>query len=317
MSKIMFIRRCTSLSSQAPISRKDTNPSYPMYILDKLTMCADICKNNGIDKMIYLGDLFNSPSLSQGTYLGTCWIHLLGLGIDQYTITGNHEIPYYNEKSFEGTALDITYKTGIVKHLDRLELDNDVVIHGLDFGKPFESIQKDGKYHICVAHAFYENDFYGKGVDNLKAVDANRLGYDAYVLGHDHTPYAMVTENNYKVIRPGSLTRGTSKTCNLYRKVQVAVFDTLFKTWEEIEIPVKPGEEVFKERRFIEKQQQSVDLDKIIHNLYAPEKNSIYKIIKSDSEPAKLAMKDNYNEVISLITKYLESHGIYDMEVRQ
>ena len=298
-------------------SRKDTNPSYPMYVLDKLTMCRDICRERGVDKIIYLGDLFNSPSLSLGTYLGTCWNHLLGLDIDQYTITGNHEIPYYNEKSFDGTVLDITYKTGIVKHLEKLELDNDVVIHGLDFGKPFEEIQKDGKYHVCVAHAFYENDFYGKGVDNLKAVDAAKLGYDAYVLGHDHTPYAPVVENNYKVIRPGSLTRGTSKTCNLYRKVNVIIFDTLFKTFEEVEVPVKPGVEVFKERRFIEKQQEDINLDKIIHNLYAPEKNSIYKIIKADIEPAKLSMKDKYDGVISLITKYLESHGIYDMEVKE
>ena len=305
------------LYSQCPGSRKDTNPAYPMYVLDKLTMCADICRERGVDKMIYLGDLFNSPSLSLGTYLGTCWNHLLGLNIEQQTITGNHEIPYYNEKSFEGTVLDITYKTGIVKHLEKLELDNDVVIHGLDFGKSFEPIEKDGKYHICVAHAFYENDFYGRGVDNLKASDAAKLGYDAYVLGHDHTPYAPVIENNYKVIRPGSLTRGTSKTCNLYRKVNVVIFDTIFKTFEEVEVPVKPGIEVFKERKFIEKQQEEINLDKIIHNLYAPEKNSIYKIIKADVEPAKLSMKDKYDGVINLITKYLESHGIYDMEVKE
>ena len=57
--------------------------------------------------------------------------------------------------------------------------------------------------------------------------------------------------------------------------------------------------------------------DRVLENQKNKDTNSIYKIIKSDSEPAKLAMKDNYNEVISLITKYLESHGIYDMEVRQ
>jgi len=239
------------------------------------------------------------------------------MGVDQYTITGNHEIPYYNERSFEGTTLDITYKTKFVKHLETLELDNGVVLHGLDFGKPFETVPDDGKYHICVAHAFYENDFYGKGVDNLRADQAKGLGYSAYVLGHDHTPYPMITEETYKVIRPGSLTRGTSKTCNLYRKVQVAVFDTLFQTWSEIEVPVKPGTEVFAEKRFIEKNQMEINLDKIVQNLYSPEKNSIYTVIEKDIEPAKLAMKEKYDPAIALITKYLESHGIYKLEVKE
>ena len=51
---------------------------------------------------------------------------------------------------------------------------------------------------ICVAHCFYEDNFAQE--HNLHIKDILELGYDYYILGHDHTPYELISDINYKVI---------------------------------------------------------------------------------------------------------------------
>ena len=220
---------------------------------------------------------------------------------------------FQNEEEFKGTYLYKAFLAGIIKHLDTLKIE-DITIKGIDYNYDFlpaKDLEPYNCYNICVAHCFYENErFGGTGNGNLTYDKCKELGYNAYVLGHDHVPYADVDEPLFKVIRPGSLTRGTSKTCNLYRKVNVAVFDIDTYKWSLAEIPTKPGTEVFIEKAILSKE-LDVNMNEIISNLDYSQHSDIYNIIDTHEESGKESLKEFYPEVISLITQYCESVGIY------
>lgn len=85
-------------------------------------------------------------------------------------------------------------------------------------------------------------------------------------------------------------------------------------SWKEVEIPCKEGKDIFLERRIIEKQQKSINLDDIISNLYSNKSNDIYEVIESNEKEGREVLKDKYNTTINLIVEYLESFGMYKIK---
>ena len=313
MSKIVFVGD-VHLNAQTPQSRKDINPAYPTLMLQKLKMVDKIAQENNAKAIIYLGDLFNSPRLNNDLYTFKCMSTLLELKTPQYTIIGNHEMPYDRVDSlFEYTILAQVFANKSVQHLTKLTID-DVEIIGVDYNKEIPQSSRD-KYSICVAHAFYENEFYGRGNSNITHEQAFNLQYNAYVLGHDHTPYTDIEEPTYKIIRPGSLSRGTSSTCNLYRDVNIVIFDTITKTFETIKLPVKPGNEVFKDRVFLNKQIDD-NVEDIIKELDFNQSSSAYEILKEMTPTLKEKLPKTHDEVVNIIKKYFEANGIYDHKIK-
>ena len=317
MAKILFIGD-THLSAINPISRKETREQYRELLLNKLESVRQICLQDNINNVIILGDVFNNNSGIMNSFEVDIWTKFLEFkanGIELYTIIGNHDMLFQNDSEFKGTYLNKAFITGIIKHLDEITIDN-IYIKGIDFGKDFIPNDNTTYYSILVGHCFYENErFGGMGNGNLTKQKCLDLNYKAYVLGHDHTPYDIVDEINYKVIRPGSLIRGTSKTCNLYRKVTVAIFDSSINSWEYREIPTKPGKEVFNDRIFIQKEEDlDINIDNLLQNLTASKDMNIYDIIDQDKQNAELELKEEYKDCLDLITKYLEANGIFRLE---
>lgn len=248
MAKIMFVGD-THFQSESPSSRKEDPEHYRQTQLDKLESIKQICIKEDIHNLIILGDVYNSSINIYTPYLTKLYEVFRDFKdnkIDLYSIVGNHDMYYQNDNEFDKTLLYQSFALGLIKHLDTLQIDN-TLIKGVDFLKDFPKVADlnynnlNTNYKILVGHCFYENErFGGIGNSNLTKQKCIDLGYNAYILGHDHTPYELVSDINYKVIRPGSLMRGTSKTCNLYRKVSVEIFDTNTLIWEEREIPSKP-----------------------------------------------------------------------------
>lgn len=257
--------------------------------------------------------MFNNNSGITNYFETEIWAKLLEFksnNISLYTIIGNHDMAFQNESEFKGTYLYKAFLAGILKHLEELMIDG-VHIVGVDFNKDFNQEETYSRYSICVSHSFYENEMFGgTGNGNLTENKCIDLGYQAYVLGHDHTPYDTILSNGHYIIRPGALTRGTSKTCNLYRKVNVAAFDTDTLSWSEIEIPTKPGTEVFNEKVVISKD-LDVNLEKLLENFSVSKGMNIYDIIDKHEEVGKEKLEGDYPKVISLINKYCEAHGIF------
>lgn len=315
MSKVMFVGD-PHLTSIGPSSRKETREQYRQLLLDKLEHIRQICLNKEIGTVVFLGDMFNNNSGIINSFEADIWSKFIEFKTNNIlccTIVGNHDMAFQNETEFKGTYLFKAFLTGVIKHLNEIYIDN-VTIKGVDFNKDFTKVNNltnTGIYNICVAHSFYENErFGGLGNSNLTDEKCRELGYNAYVLGHDHVPYADVVEPTYTVIRPGSMTRGTSKTCNLYRKVQVAIFDTITYKWSYEEIPTRPGTEVFNEKVIMSKD-IDLNLEKLLENFSASKGMNIYDIIDKHEEIGKTTLKEKYDEVIKTIVNYCETVGIY------
>ena len=304
------------ISDKAPRSRKEDDEQYRQLILDKLNFCYEYCISNKIEYVIILGDVFNSSINIYPPYLTEVYKVLQKFkdtGIEVCSIIGNHDMYYQNDSEFTKTTLYQAFTLGLIKHLDMKELPIGVRIVGVDYGKPFDKIKFESQYNILVGHCFYENEMFGNNENgNLTHEKCLELGYDVYILGHDHTYYPTIDMGEYKVIRPGSLLRGTSKTCNLYRNVIVDVFDTTTKEWEEIIVPTKQGTEVFNEKVVLAKQEDlDLNLENIIANLDYSSTSNEYDILDKNEESGRKELGENYDEVVNLITYYLEAEGIY------
>lgn len=315
MSKIMFIPD-VHLTSRSPASRKEDDFEYRKVQYNKLKWCYDYCLSNNINTIIFEGDLFNNSTELDREQLNEI-IQLINSYKEQniisYTIIGNHDLYYRAEDSNKMLLKTLLY-SHTVEHLGKLVLDN-CIISGFDYTKPISAVISHDKYNICVGHLFYENMMFGNELENtnLTKEKATLLGYDAYVLGHDHSYYPPVIENTYKVFRHGSLLRGTSKTDNLVRGIKVMVFDDSTLSWNEVEVPHKEGKDVFLEERFIKKQHQTLNVDNILANLTHNEHSNIYDTIKELESSGKESLGDSYDLVIKNITNYLESYGMYNM----
>lgn len=321
MSKVIFIGD-SHFTGISPSSRKETNEQYRQVQIEKLDSIKNICLNKNIEHVIFLGDVFNNNSGLTNYFETEIWAKLLEFknnNIKLHTIIGNHDMAFQNETEFKGTYLYKAFLAGIINYLTTLDL-GDVHIVGVDYNKEYKQVDYASLYNILVAHSFYENErFGGTGNSNLTDEKCRNLGYMAYVLGHDHSPYPEVVVSTplspygpeYKVFRPGSLTRGTSKTCNLYRKVQAYVFDSNTKEWSLEEIPTKPGLEVFKEKVVMQKD-IDLNLQDILQNLDYSKDSNIYDIISKNEASGREKLGPKYDSVVNLITQYCESVGIYN-----
>ena len=338
--KLVFVGD-THLTPMSPSSRKETNEEYRDLEFKKLKYIYENIASEKNDKVIITGDVFHSSSFSMMAGTPKFYNDIIDLMStrETYSIIGNHDMYYRNEDSENSTILANLFKTS-VQHLDKVKFNTQsykydsnfgvnqvfnrtIRLYGVDYMKDFPKLHfVDDAYNIIVAHSFFEDNFYGaKGNENL-TIEAiqNVLGkYDAVVLGHDHSPYPIIDIDNTlthnsktKIIRPGSLMRGTSHTCQVNRIPQVAVFDTNTLNWEYVQIPVAPGQEVFKEKVILEKE-LDVNMEDILKNIDSYDKSvGIYNFIKSQETRGKEVFGDRYYDIINLIKQYLSSFGFIE-----
>ena len=325
--KLIFVGD-THLMSNAPSSRKETNEEYRELQMRKLKYIYENIADK--DDIIFItGDVFHSSALSMMSGTPKFYNDIIDLmNIRKtYTIIGNHDMYYRNEDVNNVTILDNLLKTG-VEHLSHLSLYsennlNKINIFGVDYGHDFPRLGNinDNEYNIVVAHAFFEDNFYGStGNHNLTIEAINQLGkYDAVVLGHDHSSYPEVDidnnitfERKTRIIRPGSLMRGTSHTCQINRVPCVSVFDIETLSWKYVPITNVPGQEVFKEKVILEKE-IDINIENIIQNMDGYDKSiGIYNFIKSQESRGKEVFGDRYYDIINIIKQYLETYGFID-----
>ena len=292
MSKILFIGD-PHLNYQTPSSRKDV---YPQTMLEKIKAIAKIANESDIDDVVFLGDMFHQR-YQPYSYMMKCFMAFKEFKKPPYSIIGNHDVIFERIDTFEESPLNFLFMTGVVKHLDTLEY-GDVILKGFDYTTPITP-NVSNNYVVCVAHQYYNTPLYKH---YIKPEDALSLGYNAYVLGHDHTVYDNITNARFTVIRPGSLSRGTAHSSNLMRDVYGVIFDTVTKTFERIQIPAQKASDIFKEIKYVEKSLET-SVEEIIDKMEFSTDKTIYDML-DDS-------KDIPQDVKSLIIKYLEDNGIF------
>lgn len=203
------------------------------------------------------------------------------------------------------TPLGLLHNIGLIEYLQHMEREGKVVLEGSHY---WQSIPKAKQLtetnipmkKICVAHVFYE-DAFAKD-HNLHESDIKNLGYDYYVLGHDHTPYKDVKVGNSIIYRIGSLTRGTANDKQLIRdNVYILEYDTNLDKFTKIPIPCLPAKEVFKESIFLRKEEK-IDMSKVLDNLIFTSNDSIYDMLDKAESP---------KEIKDIVEMCLQSAGIF------
>lgn len=309
MSKVCIVGD-THFSPKQPVSRKD---NYPETLLKKLDSLLELCIDNNVRDVIFLGDLINNNQMTMEYFiiLYRYFSQFSKFNIKLHTVIGNHDINHGNEEFLDKSPLAILFESKLFNNKDFIRDNCKFTLKNYyDTIDKLEPI-KEGGVNILIGHYFYLsgfNDIY----HTLSPEDCKRLGYNYYFLGHDHTPYESLRINGYEVHRPGSFSRATSDTCQVTRdNIKVCLFDTETLGISYLDIPnVLLSKDVYKESKLISKlidkdnidTTLSQDIDDLINDLSFDFSGDIYKVLD------EMNLEDKVKDAV---IKYLEEEGMY------
>ena len=239
MSSIIFVGDL-HLKGSSPISRVD---DYPTVILNKLESLINTAKSFSCDKIMLLGDVFDSH-ITTLPYLAkviNTFRKISDAGIDVYTIVGNHDIKNNRMDSLDSSALGILISTGYLKLAPRNLTIDDTSFNCFHYPEELTN-NNESRYSVCVAHRYYE---FGLSWDSLTSEDLKSLNYDAMILGHYHVPCDTLSIEDTMLYRPGSLSRSTSEPYNKLRTPRVLVFNCLNHKTVYVDIPCERADKIF------------------------------------------------------------------------
>ena len=239
MSSIIFVGDL-HLKGSSPISRVD---DYPTVILNKLESLINTAKSFSCDKIMLLGDVFDSH-ITTLPYLAkviNTFRKISDAGIDVYTIVGNHDIKNNRMDSLDSSALGILISTGYLKLAPRNLTIDDTSFNCFHYPEELTN-NNESCYSVCVAHRYYE---FGLSWDSLTSEDLKSLNYDAMIIGHYHVPCDTLSIEDTLLYRPGSLSRSTSEPYNKLRTPRVLVFNCLNHKTVYVDIPCERADKIF------------------------------------------------------------------------
>ena len=239
MSSIIFVGDL-HLKGSSPISRVD---DYPTVILNKLESLINTAKSFNCDKIMLLGDVFDSH-ITTLPYLAkviNTFRKISDAEIDVYTIVGNHDIKNNRMDSLDSSALGILISTGYLKLAPRNLTIDDTSFNCFHYPEELTN-NNESRYSVCVAHRYYE---FGLSWDSLTSEDLKSLNYDAMILGHYHVPCDTLSIEDTLLYRPGSLSRSTSEPYNKLRTPRVLVFNCLNHKTVYVDIPCERADKIF------------------------------------------------------------------------
>lgn len=297
------------LSPRTPSSRKD---DYSESILNKVKGLSKLGKDLGVSDIIFLGDLFNTKHMTL-PYFIKCFQVFKDLQEDfkLHLIVGNHDIYYNNDATMEDSPIQLLLDSGVFTN-DTFSLGK-TTFHLFNYTTPVQEVPKvenKDTFNILVGHYFYNLGF--DDVEHTITKDlAEELGYDSYLLGHDHTVYDEVKQKTYIVHRPGSLTRTSSSIGQVVRdEIDVLVVDTeTTKISYHSIYDVVPSKDVFKESNLISKVTMH-DIDESLKELL-----SSLDFDNSSDIIETLESIDMSDEVSEVVYSYLSDVGVYRKEV--
>lgn len=259
MTKVSFavIGDC-HLNISSPASRVD---DWADTCLSKLASIRTELVRRNINTAIQLGDFWHSNNQPPWLINRVCaelskWREA---GISLYAIVGNHELAHERIENLDRNPLQILFTTGLVKHLRHLHLDF-VDVFGYDYPQAINSAPQCSRYSVAVAHRLYESsltDF------SLTSKNLTHLGYDLYILGHDHQRYDLVKVGKSYLLRPGSLMRTSAHAYHLSRKpsFEVATVEESANSYhlsvDTVVLPHAPSNSVFTNQSFAVEPEQA------------------------------------------------------------
>lgn len=309
------------LNSSCPVSRID---DFCAATLDKLRQVRDLMVNRGRKHLIILGDVFHKrgQSLSYLYQVMQVLQEFRAAGIWVGAIVGNHDLAYEDMGTLEGSPLGLFFQSGLIEHFTEAQVnagEYSVCLKGFDYPETLTPAQNQdwARVSVCVAHRFYESPL---DVGSIKQEDLVNLGYQAYVLGHDHVSYDPLAIGGRLLLRPGGMMRGTSHGYNLSRDVvvQTVVFKGTKQSpsmgIETDKLSIRPAGEVFSH--------EAVSKEDTLENLSADITERVEGLLaKMDETSADTSVYDYLDQIEALpavkqtVEHYLKEKGIFRREV--
>lgn len=219
MAKILFI---TDLHIKAECGVRTGN--YLDDIISKLEWVVSYSNKNKCIP-VFGGDIFDASTVSD-TVKNRVIQTFCGFETVPYVIWGNHDMRYNNHNLDEQTSLYNLIVSGVLRVLDKVEIDGCMLNGGIG------GIETYGMRQIAVRHAFLNIP---DGVWSISFNEMETLDECLLLLGHDHSEHDDVEYGNVKVIRPGSFGRVKRGDENK-RNPQIVVIDTKDLSYEKIRI---------------------------------------------------------------------------------
>lgn len=244
--KIAFISD-THLLLNNPVARLD-NASEAVF--KKLEYVFKYCSINPITPLILAGDITDKPR---------SW-HLLPIisslfekykKVKVYAIYGQHDLYMYSEETKHATILGELSASGLVEILDEDPIkdwppkSDPIHIYGCSINQEVPKVKNKKNINILVIHApIAEKALWSthKYIDAKKFLIENK-DYDLIVCGDIHRKF-LIKKDNRIILNTGPLIRKSAEEYNFTYKPCFAVYDTITKKVEFIEVPHKPAEEV-------------------------------------------------------------------------
>lgn len=303
------------MDSACPVSRID---NFMVTTCQKVADIREKSIQHNVKAIFFSGDIFSRITTSNESInmLGIELLKFREAGIQVFTIAGNHDIPRNNIEYLIKSPLSLLINFGVITHINtmnRVIINKKGLITPVDYTESIPYAAKNAKYNILLAHVFYEAGDLIAGKSNIKKEDVAGLGYNCMWLGHDHVRYPMINVDGTDIVRPGSVTRGTSHDYNI---TQTPVFYILsglddYNSYNLkcVDIACMPSDQIFSSV-VLNKKDKLSNLNSLISDLVdrlsdkdmTSTGNSISEIVKSD--------KDLEVEVKELLLGYFSRAGI-------
>jgi DNA repair exonuclease SbcCD nuclease subunit len=172
--------------------------SFSEHIHNSLNSIYDICNKEKPDKLIFLGDFLDNPTLNPDLVksISSWFSKFQSTSKNVYLITGNHDkLPRYTHAS-----TDFLKEQGVYTGFDIYEDEEMVLVSHSTSGVMVTSNGKLVAGHLGV-HGVRVNDGYKyNGDDIIEFNDVPRL----VILGHIHAP-SFVEYNKIPILFPGNI----------------------------------------------------------------------------------------------------------------
>lgn len=266
-----------------PRCRKD---NFLDTVIDKLNQIVELSKEKNCDFVLFGGDLFDTPSISNAV-AGRC-AKVLRKFHKLIGIAGNHDLFGNNIDNIKSTQLglfekagliDLLYKgdilivnkgnlkiqfTGTPSHfgIDDENIEDDYVID-----KTLENIDKS----IHIVHGMLMEKQLNP---HMKVVTIDSIAHtkaDLTLCGHYHRGFKPVTVNGKYFANPGSLSRVSADIGEINRKVGIFYIEI---SKEDIKIEVIPlkqqkGEDVLDRSQIEKNQYREIKIEEFMREISA------------------------------------------------
>lgn len=294
--KIAFISD-VHVDSKMPDSRVD---DIITTLKDKLVDIFNKCIAENVKYVFFEGDVVNRVQcpFEPITMLADILLRFKQEGMRCFSILGNHDIVRNSLENLDKSPIQILFKLGVLEHINldtRVIINDTVLLTAVDYTE--YPIKADNSFNknILLAHMFYgKSGFLSDERHNLTDNNILDLGYDLVVLGHDHEDYNDVIVGSTKIVRHGSVLRGTSHNYNFTRKPNFIVIDDINNPKEvrRIEISHRDYKDVASEYILNKKTFSSMNaLQDVLSNLAdklvdttETDSDRIYNIIMGDEK---------------------------------